>query len=126
MNKFFWKIIIIGFSACVSCTLLWASPSIQNKKVTLNCRNRPLRMVLEAISKQTDAKFVYEDKLVDGKTVSCRFANTPFDEALKQITDQSEISFRFQSMCLVQHLIYLCIFFHIAHQFYPHNYRKNP
>jgi len=97
MKKLIWKIIILVINACVSCTLLWASPSTQNKRVTLNCRNHPLRLVLEDISKQTDAKFVYEDKLVDGKTVSCRFENMPFDDALKYITEQSDISFRFQS-----------------------------
>ena len=74
-----------------------AQSSMGHIKVTVNCTDQSLRHVLEDIKEQTNIKFVYSDVIVDGEEVSCQFEDLPLEEALKRITEQNDLSFKFHS-----------------------------
>ena len=78
------------------CLAIGQSP-INQRTITLTCKDQPLRTILEEITKQTEVKFVYDDKLVDGKTFTCRFDSTTVQKALQRITEETNLSFKFQS-----------------------------
>ena len=62
--------------------------------ISIFSKNKPLRKVLQEIAEQSNAKFVFSDMLVDGKTINCNIINLPIDKTLQQIMDQSNISFK--------------------------------
>ncbi|MBN1782290.1 carboxypeptidase-like regulatory domain-containing protein [bacterium] len=66
----------------VAGTCSWCTGS---GRVTLNCRNCVLKDVLKIISRQADVSFVFNDGLVQDKTVDCRFEDASVDEVLERI-----------------------------------------
>jgi TonB family protein len=62
--------------------------------VSLQVNNRPLRFVLQEIANQTGASFVFDDGLVDGKIISCRFHREPIDQALQEVLAQTSLSYK--------------------------------
>lgn len=62
--------------------------------ISIFSKNKPLRKVLYEIAQQSNAKFVFSDMLVDGKTINCNIIKLPIDKTLHQIMDQSDISFK--------------------------------
>jgi len=101
MNKIQWNISI--HLLCLFCffSLTLGQSSLNNTNVTLNCKNQPLRKVLQEITKQTNAKFIFSDVLVDGKTVTFQFYKMPIKQSLQEITEQSKLSFKIQSNKLI-------------------------
>ena len=87
----------VGFCLVLQWCLILGQSPISQHTITLTCKDQPLRTVLEEITKQTEAKFVYDDELVDGKTVTCRFDSTSLQKVLQRITEETELSFKFQS-----------------------------
>lgn len=71
-----------------------AQSSSEIKKITINSKNKSLRNVLEEISRETSIEFIYDDKLVDRKTVSCDVKNKIVEEVLDQILAETGIAYR--------------------------------
>ena len=65
------------------------SPSL----ITIESNNKPLREVLQEISKKSNAEFVFSDELVDGKTFACHFERLTLEETIRNITEELNISF---------------------------------
>lgn len=78
--------------------LILASGYAQNpafeKPITLHAENQPLRSVLQQISNQSDASFIFADGLVDGKTISCRWMNCNLDSALFDLAEKSRLAYQ--------------------------------
>jgi TonB family protein len=66
----------------------------EDKKVSLNCRELPLRSVLEDIRIKTGVYFIFQDKLIDNVTVSCQIKNSRLSDALKKVLSGSDISYK--------------------------------
>lgn len=77
----------------------------QNKSpkshISVIANNKSFRHVLQDIMDQSNVKFVFDDELVDGKTISCRIINCPVEKAIRQIMDQIHISFEILPIELV-------------------------
>ena len=96
MKKFrFNKSLIFAIILITIChyPIIVAQDSPQKTHISILAKNRPLREVLQEISAKTNTKFVFNDNLVDGKTVSCQIINLPIEKAIRQIMNQADISF---------------------------------
>ncbi|MFH1942219.1 MAG: TonB-dependent receptor [bacterium] len=91
------KILILAASLHSIGSAVWSQSSLTDALITLRCQNQPLRSVLREIERQTNARFVFQDALVDGRTITCQINNTPIQEALLRISQQIKLSFLFQS-----------------------------
>ena len=66
---------------CVSVSI--GQSSLYTKKISIRLENKPLRYVLEEISEKSDVEFIFDDRLIDGKTVTCDLKNITVEEALE-------------------------------------------
>ena len=66
----------------------------QSKKISIRSKNESLRHVLEEISQKSNVQFIFDDKLVNGKTVTCDVQAKTAQEALKEILDEFGLAFR--------------------------------
>ncbi len=66
----------------------------ENKKISLNCQELPLRSVLEDIRIKTGVNFIFQDNLIDNVIVSCQIENSQVKDAVKKILAGSDISFK--------------------------------
>ncbi len=62
--------------------------------VSLTFKDKPLREVLVEIAHQSKSTFVYCDRFVNGKTISCTMNNLTLEEALQKISTQAGLSFK--------------------------------
>ncbi len=62
--------------------------------LTLRCEDEPLRNVLKTVSDQSGAGFVFQDDLVEGRTVTGSFDDLSLDHALERILSPLSISFK--------------------------------
>jgi len=62
--------------------------------ISFTFKDKPLREVLQEIAHQSKSVFVFCDRWVDGKTISCTVNNLPIEEALHKITTQAGLSFK--------------------------------
>ena len=73
----------------------------QTTHLSVSAENKSLREVLIEIAKQSNIRFVFNDALVDGKTITCLIDHLPKEEAINQIMDQAHISYRIMPIELV-------------------------
>jgi TonB family protein len=66
----------------------------EEKKVSLNCQEQPLRSVLEDIRIKSGVNFIFQDNLIDNVKVSCQIKNSLVNDALKKVLSGSDISFK--------------------------------
>lgn len=66
----------------------------EDKNVSLECQDQPLRSVLENIRIKTGVNFIFQDNLIDNVKVSCRIENNTVKNALKKILTGLEISYK--------------------------------
>ncbi len=62
--------------------------------ISIFSENKPLREVIQEIARQSKAKFIFSDSLVEGKTITCNLINLPLEKTLNQIVSQTNISFK--------------------------------
>ncbi|MFH1942468.1 MAG: TonB-dependent receptor, partial [bacterium] len=96
MFRFRFSSVLLLMSLFYQSHFIFSQPSAKDSTVTLDCKNQPLRTVLEEVTKQTDAKFVYNDAIVDGKMVTCRFQKLSLEKALQKITERCALSYKIQ------------------------------
>ncbi len=94
MNRFFRLLVIslVLFAHNPAWSLLPASPQPGN--LTLHYEREPLRNVLKAVSDQSGMGFVFQDDLVEGRTVTCSLECLSLDQALERILSPLSISFK--------------------------------
>jgi len=96
MEKFRAKIVTF----CITLFLIWcnhfalAQNDSSRTLISIFSKNKPLRKVIQEIARQSKAKFVFSDSLVEGKTITCNFINLPLEKTLNQIVTQAKISFK--------------------------------
>lgn len=88
------KIILLNLILLASAHV-FSQPLNNNKTVSLNCSEKPLRLILENIRTQTGINFVYQDKLTNNLNVTCKIKNYTLDNALRKILDKTEISYKY-------------------------------
>ncbi len=64
------------------------------KIVSMDFNGQPLSDVLGEIQSRTGVSFVYNDKLIDGIKVTCRFEGGPVENAIKRILNEFDISYK--------------------------------
>ncbi|HHS12609.1 MAG TPA: energy transducer TonB [bacterium] len=84
----------IGPAAVLILAAAYAQNPVSEKPITLHAENQPLRSVLQKISNQSDASFIFADGLVDGKTISCRWSNVNLDSVLFEVANKSRLAYQ--------------------------------
>jgi TonB family protein len=85
-------IVIILLQACFTGQ---AYSQVKDEKlISLNCDNKPLRSVLDEIRIQGSINIIYSDDLVKNININCRIKETSAENALKDVISDYEISFR--------------------------------
>lgn len=66
----------------------------QNKTLSLNVRNKPIKEILIQIQEQTDYRFIYESQTTNfDKRVSLNVTNEPVEEVLKKLFEKEGIKY---------------------------------
>lgn len=63
-----------------------------DRQISLNYKEQPLRSVLEEIRKKTGIDFIFQDRLVDSKLITFHTENIQADEAIREILRQQKLS----------------------------------
>lgn len=71
-----------------------AQPVSVGNQITLDCSKQPLKVVLDEITSQSGAVFIYSDALIKNAVVTCRFKDSRLEKALSKILEGCDISFR--------------------------------
>jgi TonB family protein len=88
--------------SCMTTQLVMAQENLpQTSRLSVSAENKSLRDVLIEIAKQSNIRFVFNDALVDGKTITCRIDQLPKEEAIQQIMNQVNISYRIMPIELI-------------------------
>lgn len=64
------------------------------KNLSLHFDNKPLRIVLEEISKQSKINFVFQDNLIEKDSVTCSIENLTKEETIKKILAGRNLSYK--------------------------------
>ena len=87
-RSYFLVMLMIGSS------LIQGQSLLTEKKVSLKMENQPLRRALEEINQACHVHFIFDDKLIEGRTLTCNIVNQSLSHTIEQILPESEISFR--------------------------------
>ena len=71
-----------------------AQDDTQTTDISVISENLPLREVLENLTRQSDTQFVFRDELVDGKVVTCSLREIQIEDAVRQIMENADISYK--------------------------------
>lgn len=91
--------IVIGIcSIIIAVSIISADTYAQgirgSNKINLVCNNQALRSVLDEIRIQAGINIIYDDKLIDDLTVSCRIENSTVDNSIKNILSEFNIGYK--------------------------------
>ncbi|MFZ5517537.1 MAG: TonB family protein [Candidatus Zhuqueibacterota bacterium] len=94
MQKMISQLIIVLFLIQFGSKVVLGQAAVDSARVTLYCSNLPLRTVLEEISRQSRTRFVFNDRLVESKEVTCNIENVTVEVAIHQVLKNLDIGYR--------------------------------
>ena len=91
--------LVAGILLCVN---FWSMASGQEKKVSLDVKDKALREVLALIREQVDARFIYSEvEIQKAKPVTAKFEGLSLDEALKRVLEGQPFTHEIQGDIVV-------------------------
>ena len=69
--------------------------TIQNVRITIQSFNQPILKVFEELTEQSGMVFFYDEEILEGVgTITLNVKNAPFDQVLRDISQQTKLAFR--------------------------------